>query len=41
MPFPFAGILKKFVAVFEPSKLSAEEQQRLCEQLANAMAAVH
>jgi hypothetical protein len=41
MPFPFAGTLKKFVVVLEPSKLSAEEQQRLCEQLANAMAAVH
>jgi arylsulfatase len=41
MPFRFTGILKRFVAVLEPSKLSAEEQQRLREQLANAMAAVH
>jgi arylsulfatase len=41
MPFRFTGTLKRFVAVLEPSKLSAEEQQRLHEQLANAMAAVH
>src|SRR5215470_7463094 len=41
MPFRFSGTLKRFVAVLEPSKLSAEEQQRLREQLANAMAAVH
>jgi len=41
MPFRFTGTLKRFVAVLEPSKLSAEEQQRLREQLANAMAAVH
>jgi arylsulfatase len=41
MPFRFTGTLKKFAVVLEPSKLSAEEQQRLREQLANAMAAVH
>jgi arylsulfatase len=41
MPFRFTGMLRRFVAVLEPSKLSAEEQQRLREQLANAMAAVH
>jgi len=41
MPFRFTGTLKRFVAVLEPSKLSAEEQRRLREQLANAMAAVH
>jgi len=41
MPFRFTGTLKRFVAVLEPSKLSAEEQQRLREQLANALAAVH
>ena len=41
MPFRFTGTLKRFVAVLEPSKLSSEEQQRLREQLANAMAAVH
>jgi arylsulfatase len=41
MPFRFTGTLKKFAVVLEPSKLSAEELQRLREQLANAMAAVH
>src|SRR5215468_8051092 len=41
MPFRFTGTLKRFVAVLEPLKLSAEEQRRLREQLANAMAAVH
>jgi arylsulfatase len=41
MPFRFTGTLKQFVVVLEPSKLSAEEQRRLQEQLAQAMAAVH
>jgi arylsulfatase len=41
MPYPFTGTLTKFVVVLEPSKLSPEERQRLQEQLANAMAAVH
>jgi arylsulfatase len=41
MPFRFTGTLTKFVAVLEPSKLSAEEQRRLHEELAKALAAVH
>ena len=41
MPFRFTGTLKRFVVVLEPSKLSADEQRRLHEALANAMAAVH
>jgi arylsulfatase len=41
MPFRFTGTLKRFVAVLEPSKLSADEQSRLHEELAKAMAAVH
>jgi len=40
MPFRFTGTLKRFVAVLEPSKLSADEQRRLHEELAKAMAAV-
>src|SRR5262245_44193797 len=41
MPFRFTGTLTRFVAVLEPSKLSPEEQRRLHEELAKAMAAVH
>jgi arylsulfatase len=41
MPFRFTGTLKRFVAVLEPTKLSADEQRRLHEELAKAMAAVH
>ena len=41
MPYPFSGMLHRFVVVLEPSKLSPDEQQRLQEQLAQAMAAVH
>ena len=41
MPFRFTGALTKFVAVLEPSKLSPDEQRRLNEELAKAMAAVH
>jgi arylsulfatase len=41
MPFRFTGTLKKFVVVLEPLKLSADEQRRLHEELAKAMAAVH
>jgi hypothetical protein len=41
MPFRFTGMLKRFVTVLEPSKLSADEQQRLHDELAKAMAAVH
>jgi arylsulfatase len=41
MPFKFTGELKKIVVVLEPQKLSEEEQQRLHEQLAKAMMAVH
>lgn len=41
MPFRFTGTLKRFVVVLEPSKLSADEQRRLHEELAKAMAAVH
>jgi arylsulfatase len=40
MPFRFTGTLKKFVAVLEPLKLSADEQRRLHEELAKAMMAV-
>ena len=40
MPFRFTGTLTKFVAVLEPSKLSAEEQRRLHEELAKALMAV-
>jgi hypothetical protein len=41
MPFRFTGTLKRFAVVLEPSKLSAEEQRRLQEQLGEALAAVH
>src|SRR5499426_395149 len=41
MPFRFTGTLTKFVAVLEPSRLTADEQRRLHEELAKAMAAVH
>jgi arylsulfatase A-like enzyme len=40
MPFRFTGTLKRFVAVLEPQKLSADEQYRLHHELAKAMAAV-
>jgi hypothetical protein len=40
MPFRFSGELKKFVVVLEPQKLSAEEQNRLHQELAKAMMAV-
>jgi arylsulfatase A-like enzyme len=40
MPFRFTGTLKRFVGVLEPSKLSADEQRRLHDELAKAMAAV-
>jgi hypothetical protein len=40
MPFRFTGTLKRFVVVLEPQKLSADEQSRLHEELARAMAAV-
>jgi arylsulfatase len=40
MPFRFTGTLKRLVVVLEPLKLSAEEQRRLHEELAKAMAAV-
>jgi arylsulfatase len=40
MPFRFTGTLKRFVVVLEPLKLSADEQRRLHEELAQAMAAV-
>jgi hypothetical protein len=41
MPFRFTGTLAQFVAVLEPSKLSADEQRRLPEELAKALSAVH
>jgi arylsulfatase len=41
MPFRFTGTLKRFFVVLEPSKLSPDEQRRLNEELAKAMAAVH
>jgi hypothetical protein len=40
MPFRFTGTLKRFVVVLEPLKLNAEEQRRLHDELAKAMAAV-
>jgi arylsulfatase len=40
MPFRFTGVLKKFVVVLLPLKLSEEEQKRLHEELAKAMMAV-
>ena len=40
MPYRFTGELKRFVVVLEPLKLSVEEQHRLHEELAKAMAAV-
>jgi arylsulfatase len=40
MPFRFTGTLKRFVVVLEPLKLTADEQRRLHEELAKAMAAV-
>lgn len=40
MPFRFTGTLKRFVVVLEPLKLSADEQRRLHDELAQAMAAV-
>lgn len=40
MPYRFTGTLTRFAVVLEPQKLSADEQERLREQLANAMAAV-
>jgi len=40
MPFRFTGTLKRFVVVLGPLKLSANEQRRLHEELAKAMAAV-
>ncbi len=40
MPFPFTGTLKRFTVVLKPLKLSEEEQRRLHEELAKAMAAV-
>ena len=40
MPFRFTGMLKKFVVVLEPQKLSEEEQRRLHEELAKALMAV-
>jgi arylsulfatase A-like enzyme len=40
MPFRFTGTLKRFVVVLEPLKLNADEQRRLHEELAQAMAAV-
>ena len=40
MPFRFTGTLKKFVAVLEPLKLTADEQRRLHEELAKALMAV-
>jgi len=40
MPFRYTGTLKRFVVVLEPLKLSADEQRRLHEELAQAMAAV-
>jgi arylsulfatase len=41
MPFRSTGTLKRFVVALEPAKLSAEEQHRLHEELAKALAAVH
>jgi arylsulfatase len=41
MPFPFTGTLKRFVTVLQPHQLSEHEQQRLRDQLAQAMMAVH
>jgi hypothetical protein len=41
MPFRITGTLTKFVAVLEPSKLTADELRRLHEELAKAMSAVH
>jgi arylsulfatase A-like enzyme len=40
MPFRFTGTLKRFAVVLEPTKLSADEQRLLHDQLAAAMAAV-
>ena len=37
MPYEFTGTLKKLGVVLEPEKLSAEEQQRLREALAQSM----
>jgi arylsulfatase len=41
MPFPFTGTLKKFVVVLEPEKLTEEERQRLREEEAKALMAIH
>jgi arylsulfatase A-like enzyme len=41
MPFRFTGMLKRFVVVLEPQKLSTDEQRRLRHELAKAMAAVN
>jgi arylsulfatase A-like enzyme len=41
MPFRFTGTLKRFAVVLDPSKLTAEEQRRLHEELAKAMAGVN
>jgi len=40
MPFPFDGILTRFVTVLEPQKLSEDEQQQLRRELSKAMMAV-
>ena len=41
MPYQFSGLLHRFVLCSSRSKLSPDEQRRLQEQLAQAMAAVH
>ena len=40
MPFRFTGTLKQLAVVLEPLKLSADEQRRPHDQLAEAMGAV-
>lgn len=41
MPFQFTGTLKRLAVVLEPLKLSDDERNRLREELARAMMAVH
>jgi arylsulfatase len=40
MPFPFTGMLKKFVVILEPQNLTDEERKRLLEEEARASMSV-
>jgi arylsulfatase len=40
MPFRFTGILKKFVVLLEPEKLTEEEREHLLEEEAHAALAI-